>query len=106
MHFQRPKGDASKVFAMGTLVAQGRSRHLGEAPLEGAGKGITMTSKRQTVFKPGETAPASGQYQELGPRGGPGREVTVVRGETLPPTTRAGSTYILVDPSKNRSGRP
>lgn len=56
-------------------------------------------------LKPGTQAPHSGQYQEIGPRGGKGREVTTVKGEPLPPTTKAGSTYTLVDPSKNKSGR-
>lgn len=57
-------------------------------------------------FKPGEKAPASGQYGQIGPRGGKGREITAVKGEPLPPTTSKGSTYTLVDPSKNKSGRP
>jgi YjzC-like protein len=56
-------------------------------------------------LKPGQTAPASGQYQQIGPKGGKGHEVTVTKGETLPPTQSAGSTYKLVDPSKNKSGR-
>ena len=56
-------------------------------------------------MKPGQKATRSGQYQQIGPRGGKGREVTVVRGETLPPTTSKGSSYRLVDPSKNKSGR-
>ena len=55
-------------------------------------------------LKPGETAPKSGQYQEQGPRGGKGREVTSTKGEPLPPTTKPGSTYKLVDPTKNKSG--
>lgn len=55
-------------------------------------------------FKPGETAPNSGQYQEIGPRGGKGREVTSTKGELLPPTTKPGSTYTLVDPTHNKSG--
>lgn len=38
-------------------------------------------------YKPGQSAPYSGQYAELGPRGGnTGREVTGVKGKTLPPT--------------------
>jgi hypothetical protein len=61
-----------------------------------------MSNKKMT---PGTTAPRSGQYQERGPRGGAGREVTVVRGEPLPPTTKPGSSYTLVDPTKNKSGR-
>ena len=56
-------------------------------------------------LKPGQKAPASGQYQEVGPRGRLGHEVTVVKGEPLPPTTLAGSTYKLVDRSKNKSGQ-
>lgn len=60
---------------------------------------------QKSGLKPGQSAPRSGQYQEIGPRGGEGREVTTVKGEPLPPTTRRGSTYTLVDPSKNGSGR-
>ncbi|MGD9693601.1 MAG: YjzC family protein [Phycisphaerales bacterium] len=56
-------------------------------------------------LKPGNEAPKSGQYQEIGPRGGKGREVTSVKGEPLPPTTQQGASYKLVDPSKNKSGR-
>lgn len=56
-------------------------------------------------LKPGAQAPKSGQYQEIGPRGGKGREVTSVKGEKLPPTTKSGSSYKLVDPSKNKSGQ-
>jgi hypothetical protein len=48
--------------------------------------------------KPGEIAQTSGQYQIIGPRGGrTGKEVTVVRGEPLPPTPKPGQTFILVD---------
>ena len=65
-------------------------------------EGTIMSTKRMT---PGTTAPRSGQYQERGPRGGAGREVTVVRGEPLPPTTKPGSSYTLIDPTKNKSGR-
>ncbi len=54
-------------------------------------------------LKPGETAPQSGQYEIIGPRGGmTGNERTVVKGEPLPPTPRAGETYILVDKTKHR----
>lgn len=56
-------------------------------------------------LKPGQTAPASGQYQQVGPRGGKGPEVTVTKGEPLPPTPAKGTTYNLVDPTKNKSGR-
>lgn len=57
-------------------------------------------------LKPGTDAPKSGQYQEVGPRGGqPGREVTVPKGRPLPPTTGPGRGYELVDPTKNKSGK-
>ncbi len=62
-----------------------------------------MTTKTEDL-KPGEKAPASGQYQEIGPRGRKGHEVTVVKGEPLPPTTIPGSTYKIVDRTKNKSG--
>jgi hypothetical protein len=46
------------------------------------------------ALKPGNRAPASGQYERIGPRGGrTGHEVTVVRREPLPPTPNPGSTY-------------
>jgi hypothetical protein len=57
-------------------------------------------------LSPGKTAPNSGQYREVGPRGGqPGREVTVPRGRPLPPTTRPNRGYVLEDPTDNKSGR-
>ena len=56
-------------------------------------------------LKPGQTAPTSGQYQKIGPRGGRGPEVTSVKGEPLPPTQTPGSTYKLVDPTKHKSGK-
>lgn len=56
-------------------------------------------------LKPGNVAPKSGQYLQVGPKGGKGKEVTVVKGEPLPPTPTKGSSYKLVDPTKNKSGR-
>lgn len=57
-------------------------------------------------LKPGQSAPHSGQYAVQGPRGGDtGKEVTVVKGDTLPPTQKPGQTYVLADPTKNKSGR-
>jgi hypothetical protein len=52
-------------------------------------------------FKLGQTAPNSGQYRIVGPRGGQGPERTVTKGEPLPPTPKGGSTYILVDKTKH-----
>lgn len=62
-------------------------------------------SKNNTI-KPGQESPASGQYREVGPRGGqPGREVTVPKGRPMPPTTQPGRQYILTDPTDNQSGK-
>lgn len=62
-----------------------------------------MASK---TYKPGSTAPASGQYGIVGPRGGKTHtERTVVRGEPLPPTPKPGQVYVLTDPTKNGAGR-
>ena len=59
------------------------------------------------IYKPGESAPRSGQYEIVGPRGGDtNQERTAVRGKTLPPTPKSGQSYKLVDPTKNKSGRP
>jgi hypothetical protein len=60
---------------------------------------------QKSGLRPGQKAPASGQYIEIGPRGGRGAEVTSVRGEPLPPSNQKGSTYALVDATKNKSGR-
>jgi hypothetical protein len=58
------------------------------------------------TYKPGQNAPASGQYGIRGPRGGDtGKEVTSVRGEPLPPTSKPGQTYVINDRSKNKSGQ-
>ena len=58
-------------------------------------------------FKPGQTAPHSGQVEIVGPRGGhvDGQERTVVRGETMPPTPSPGLRYEYVDYTRNGSGR-
>lgn len=63
-----------------------------------------MSSNR--LYKPGQTAPYSGQYEIIGRRGGEtGKEVTVSKGETLPPTPDTGQKFKLVDATKNKSGR-
>jgi hypothetical protein len=59
----------------------------------------------KSTLKPGQRAPASGQYQQVGPRGAAGNEVTVVKREPLPPTGKPGTTYKLVDRTKNKAGR-
>jgi hypothetical protein len=55
-------------------------------------------------LKPGNKAPASGQYKQVGPRGGVIKEITATKGETLPPGPK-GSTYKIADRTKNKSGR-
>ena len=57
-------------------------------------------------YKPGQKAPASGQYEIIGPRGGhTGVERTVVKDEPLPPTPGRKQGYQIVDRTRNRSGR-
>ncbi len=54
------------------------------------------------TFKSGQTAPRSGQYEIVGPRGGgTGKERTVTKGEPLPPTEKSGQGFRLVDPTKH-----
>ena len=56
----------------------------------------------KTNLKPGQTVPISGQYEVIGPRGGEtGEEITGVKGKTLPPTPKVGSSYKLVDKTKH-----
>jgi hypothetical protein len=57
------------------------------------------------LLKPGTPAPKSGQYLEVGPRGGSIKEVTVPKGHPLPPTEKPNSSFRLVDPTKNGSGK-
>lgn len=58
-------------------------------------------------YKPGEKAPASGQYEVVGPRGGKtGKEITSTKGNVLPPSDKSGQSYKLVDGTKNKSGKP
>lgn len=57
------------------------------------------------VLKPGQNTPKSGQYLEVGPRGGEKKEVTAVKGKPMPPTEKPNSTFVLVDPTNNKSGK-
>ena len=50
------------------------------------------------TFTPGEKAPVSGQYKNITTQ----TEVTVVKGEPLPPTPGKGQEYKLVDPTKHK----
>jgi hypothetical protein len=52
---------------------------------------------------PGNRPDVSGQYEEVGPRGGlTGNEVTAVAGKPLPPTSKPGNGYILADATKHK----
>jgi len=58
------------------------------------------------TLRPGQTAPTSGQYKVIGPRGGDQKvEVTVVKGEPMPPTAKPGMGYQLTDKTKHKSGK-
>jgi YjzC-like protein len=50
------------------------------------------------TYKPGQTAPTSGQYKNTKTK----TEVTVTKGEPLPPTPKAGQRYVLVDRTKHK----
>ena len=55
------------------------------------------------ILKPGQKAPASGQYPVVGPKGGSqGTEVTVTKGEPMPPTPRPGMGYGKPDLTKHK----
>lgn len=68
--------------------------------------GMDKMSSSKQGLKPGATAPRSGQYVQRGPRGGPVREVTVTRGKPMPPTPKPHMDYVLIDPTRNKSGKP
>lgn len=57
-------------------------------------------AKRPTTYKPGEPAPHSGIYEQVGPRGARTGETAVsVEGRPLPPTDGPGRTWTLDEPS-------
>lgn len=58
---------------------------------------------KPTILKPGMLTETSGQYGEVGPRGGlTGKEITSVAGKPLPPTSKPGNGYVLVDPTQHK----
>lgn len=58
------------------------------------------------TLKPGQKAPASGQYPILTRTGrNTGVERTVVRNEPMPPTPKSGQRYGTPDRTRNKSGR-
>ena len=54
--------------------------------------------------KPGQPAPQSGQYVEVGPRGGKksDNEITAAKGKPMPPSSNPGNRFKLVDPTKHK----
>ena len=58
--------------------------------------------KKPEGLRPGQTTPVSGQYQQIGPRGGKGNEITAVEGKPLPPAAQPGGTFKLVDETKHK----
>jgi hypothetical protein len=61
----------------------------------------TFSMAIKPLLPPGTKAPRSGQYEN--PK--IGKEVTVTRGEPLPPTPGRNQGYRLSDPTNNKSGR-
>jgi hypothetical protein len=58
------------------------------------------------IYKPGEPAPVSGEFEIVGPRGGDtGRERTSVQGRPLPPTPKSGQGYVIHRPAHNGAGK-
>jgi hypothetical protein len=69
-----------------------------------AGKGASSKgggSSRRVTTSTGQNAPASGQYRVVGGR----KEVTLVKGSTVPPVDGKGAKLVQVDPTKNGSGQ-
>ena len=62
-----------------------------------------MPNPKEPV-KPGQSAPDSGQYRPVGPRGGfvGSNEVTAVQGHTMPPTPKPGQAWVNVDKTKHK----
>lgn len=59
---------------------------------------LQSTAMKSKPLTPGTPAPKSGQYKNLKT----GNEVTVVKGEPLPPTPKAGQGYSLADATKHK----
>lgn len=55
-------------------------------------------------LRPGNITPTSGQWVQVGPRGGARstNEITSVQGKPLPPTSNPGDLWKLVDPTKHK----
>ena len=67
---------------------------------------LFSNNRQRKGLRPGQIAPLSGQYQQIGPRGGLGKQITITRGEPLPPTPKKNMTYNLVSSRKEKSYQP
>lgn len=68
-------------------------------------RALLVEAGREATFRPGEEAPASGQYEIISADGvatGEGR--TMVRGHTFPPTPESDQTYRLARAARNGAG--
>jgi len=55
---------------------------------------------------PGSPTPRSGIYEKVGPRGGmTGEQADSTRGKPLPPLTKPGQGWVLIDPTKFKSAK-
>jgi len=62
--------------------------------------------ENKDLFKPGQIATDSGQYEIVGPRGRKtNQERTVVAKEPFPPTPKPNLRYALVDPTKHKNNK-
>lgn len=58
------------------------------------------------IYKPGESASVSGEFEIVGPRGGDtGKERTAICGRPLPPTPKSGQGYVVHRPAHNGAGK-
>lgn len=78
------------------------SKGLAEAPTRRSRSSYSTDYHKSKGLRPGQIAPQSGQYQQVGPRGGRGKEVTVTKGDPFPPTPKKGVTYNLIDSVKGK----
>lgn len=60
-------------------------------------KGGEHIAKQNKKLNPGTPAPESGQYKVVGES----REITAVKGKSLPPGRKSGTKYVLVDKTKH-----
>jgi hypothetical protein len=86
-------------------MRQGVGHNLGGAVIDSRSIRKVRNKFVARFLKPGEIAPASGEYEIIGPRGGQTRkERTVPKGKPLPPTPGPDERYKLVRRAHNRSG--